>query len=216
MDASRYLSIPGADNLGMSLVVQAINDVNFRLPFVKVFYAPGVGGATVASYEDRPLAESIPQHVIVSGGVKADWVEAPDLVLAVNSPADGRTREANQPDNVTQANPSVRNFAVRVRSAVEAGRRVAVGDVAFGNGADNSLLPLLKEQGLLDRLAAYSPATVIPSIRSVGALIARCRSRSLAGCIARNMSIRLPAMVCSATGPAISPCSIRKPEAPRL
>ena len=156
MDASRYLSIPGADNLGMSLVVQAINDVNFRLPFVKVFYAPGVGGATVASYEDRPLTESIPQHVIVSGGVKADWVEAPDLVLAVNSPADGRTREANQPDNVTQANPSIRTFAARVRSEVEAGRRVAVGDVAFGNGADNSLLPLLKEQGLLDRLAAYS------------------------------------------------------------
>ena len=156
MDASRYLSIPGADNLGMSLVVQAINDVNFRLPFVKVFYAPGVGGATVASYEDRPLSESIPQHIVVSGGIKADWVDSPDLVLAVNSPVDGKTREANHPGNVTQANPSVRTFTVRVRSEVEAGRRVAVGDVSFGNGADNSLLPLLREQGLLDRLAAYS------------------------------------------------------------
>ena len=156
MDASRYLSIPGADNLGMSLVVQAINDVNFRLPFVKVFYAPGAGGATVASYEDRPLAESIPQHITVAGGVKADWMEHPDLVLAVNSPVDGKTLEANQPGNVTQATPAVRTFAARVRSEVEAGRRVAVGDVAFGNGADNSLLPLLKEQALLDRLAAYS------------------------------------------------------------
>ena len=156
MAASRYLSIPGADNLGMSLVVQAINDVNFRLPLVKVFYAPGAGGATVASYEDRPLSESIPQHIVVAGGVKADWVERPDLVLAVNSPADGRTREANQPGNVTQANPAVRTFVDKVRSDVEAGRHVAVGDVSFANGADNSLLPLLKEQGLLDRLAAYS------------------------------------------------------------
>ncbi|NMC33648.1 MAG: DUF4127 family protein [Veillonellaceae bacterium] len=156
MDASRYLSIPGADNLGMSLVVQAINDVNFRLPFVKVFYAPGVGGATVASYEDRPLAESIPQHIVVSGGVKADWVEHPDLVLAVNSPADGKTREANQPENVTQANPAVRTFVGQVCSELAAGRTVSVGDVSFANGADNSLLTLMKEAGILDRLAAYS------------------------------------------------------------
>ena len=145
MAASRYLSIPGADNLGMSLVVQAINDVNFRLPLVKVFYAPGAGGATVASYEDRPLSESIPQHIVVAGGVKADWVERPDLVLAVNSPADGRTREANQPGNVMQANPAVRTFVGRVRSDVEAGRHVAVGDVSFVIVADIYLLLMLKD-----------------------------------------------------------------------
>jgi hypothetical protein len=156
LPASRYLSIPGADNLGMSLVVQAINDVNFRLPFVKVFYAPGAGGATVASYEDRPLAESIPQHITVAGGVKADWMEHPDLVLAVNSPADGKTREANQPGNVTLANPAVRDFVDLVRAELAAGRTVSVGDVSFANGADNSLLTLMKEAGILDRLAAYS------------------------------------------------------------
>ena len=156
LPASRYLSIPGADNLGMSLVVQAINDVNFRLPFVKVFYAPGAGGATVASYEDRPLAESIPQHITVAGGVKADWAKQPDVVLAVNSPTDGKTREANLPGNVTQANPAVRTFVGQVCSELAAGRTVSVGDVSFANGADNSLLTLMKEAGILDRLAAYS------------------------------------------------------------
>ena len=39
---------------------------------------------------------------------------------------------------------------------MDAGRRVAVGDVAFGNGADNSLMTELKQQGLLEKLAAYS------------------------------------------------------------
>ena len=156
IDAGRYLSIPGADNLGMSLVAQAINDVEFRLPFVKVFYAPGAGGATVASYEDHPLADSVPQHILVSGGVKTDWMDKPDLILAVNSPADGVTREANQPANITQANPSVMEFVRQVRTAVDAGHRVAVGDVAIGNGADNSLMTEMKRQGLLDRLAAYS------------------------------------------------------------
>ena len=156
IDASRYLSIPGADNLGMSLAVQAINDAEFRLPFVKVFYAPGTGDATVASYEDHPLADSIPQHIIVSGGIKIDWTDKPDLILAVNSPADGITREANQPANGKQPSPAVREFVRRVRAEVDAGRRVAVGDVSFANGADNSLMEELKQQGLLDKLAAYS------------------------------------------------------------
>ncbi|HWR31045.1 MAG TPA: DUF4127 family protein [Negativicutes bacterium] len=156
IDASRYLSIPGADNLGMSLVVQSINDTEFRLPFVKVFYAPGVGSATVASYEDHPLFDSIPQHIIVSGGVKVDWTDKPDLILAVNTPVNGITREANQPSNVTQPNSAVREFVSRVNTEVNAERRVAVGDVAFGNGSDNSLMAEMKQQGLLDKLASYS------------------------------------------------------------
>ena len=156
IDASRYLSIPGADNLGMSLVVQSINDIEFRLPFVKVFYAPGVGSATIASYEDHPLFDSVPQHITVSGGVKLDWTDKPDLILAINTPANGVTREANQPSNVTQPNSAVREFVQRVKTEVESGRRVAVGDVAFGNGSDNSLMTALRQEGLLDRLASYS------------------------------------------------------------
>ena len=156
IDASRYLSIPGADNLGMSLVVQSINDIEFRLPFVKVFYAPGVGSATIASYEDHPLFDSVPQHITVSGGVKLDWTDKPDLILAVNTPVNGVTREANQPSNVTLPNLAVREFVQRVKMEVKAGQRVAVGDVAFGNGADNSLMTEMKQQGMLDKLASYS------------------------------------------------------------
>ncbi len=152
----RYLSIPGADNLGMSLAVKAINNASFRLPFVKLFYAPGAGGATVASYEDRPLGETIPQHIMVTGGLKLDWTEKPDLVLAVNTPESGHTAEANGPENKKQANRATKQFLDPVRTELDAGRRVAVGDVAFGNGADNSLMQELWRNQLLDRLAAYS------------------------------------------------------------
>jgi hypothetical protein len=55
-----------------------------------------------------------------------------------------------------------------------------------------------------------------PFDASVGTLTARRWARSLAAVIARNMAMRLPAMVISATGPAISPFSMMKPEAPRL
>lgn len=151
-----FLSIPGADNLGMSMVVRAANATTFRMPFVKVFYAPGVGGATVASYEDRPLGETIPQHIQVSGGLKLDWTEKPDLILAVNTPASGVTHEANGPENVSTASLATKLFVQAVKTELDAARPVALADVAFGNGADNALMQELWRQGLLPRLAAYS------------------------------------------------------------
>ncbi len=45
-----------------------------------------------------------------------------------------------------------------------------------------------------------APAMVIPSIRTVGALVPWRNSRSLAGVSLANISIRLPAMVTSETG----------------
>lgn len=154
--ASGYLSIPGADNLGMSMVVRAINAVTFQMPFVKVFYAPGAGGATVASYEDRPLGETIPQHIQLSGGLKLDWTDKPDLVLAVNTPENGVTHEANGPENNGILSGATREFVRMLQLELAAGRRVAVGDVAYGNGADNALMLELSRQRLLDRLNSYS------------------------------------------------------------
>ena len=64
--------------------------------------------------------------------------------------------------------------------------------------------------------AAQRPATVMPSILSVGASMPKRNSRSLAGVRCANMSLRLPATVSSLTGKASAPCSIQNPEAPRL
>ena len=154
--ASRYQSIPGADNLGMSMVVNAINDLECRIPFVKVFYAPGAGGTTVASYEDHPLQDSIPQHIVAAGGIKLDLAQRHDLVLAVNSPESGLTREANAPGNTAIPGTAVKTFVSQVEAELAAGNRVAVGDVSFANGADNALMDWMKERGVLPKLAAYS------------------------------------------------------------
>jgi hypothetical protein len=121
-----------------------------------MFYAPGAGGKTVASYEDRPLGETIPQHILATGGLKLDWTDKPDLVLAVNTPEAGSTAEANGPENVIQASSATKQFVLQVISELDVGRRVAVGDVAFGNGADNALMKELSDKRVLDRLAAYS------------------------------------------------------------
>jgi len=156
LGSNHYLSTPGADNLGMSLVVKAINDLSFSLPFVKLFYAPGAGGDTVASYEERPLSETILQHVLATGGLKTDWTDKPDLILAVNTPKSGITAEASGSENITKAKPATKQFVLRVISELDVGRRVAVGDVAFANGADNALMNEFSSKQVLDRLAAYA------------------------------------------------------------
>src|SRR5258708_15093168 len=75
-------------------------------------------------------------------------------------------------------------------------------------------------QGLLARSAGaklhYSPPTVRPSTRIVGAATDPRNSRSLAiSEILKNNSFKFPATVISSTGYANSPPEIQRPEAPR-
>jgi hypothetical protein len=53
---SRFQTFPGADQLGMVMLVRAYNDLTAQIPIVKVQYAPGVGKDSLPSYEDQRLA----------------------------------------------------------------------------------------------------------------------------------------------------------------
>lgn len=155
LPASKYSSFPGADQLGMLMLTRAANDAAVRIPLVKVFYAPGTGPETVASYEDVAVGRNVTDHIVAAGGIVLAG-QQPDLVLAVNTPADGLTREAGNPLNRADKAAAAYVFAAEVARNLDAGQRVAVGDVAFANGADNALLAELARRGLLFRLAAYS------------------------------------------------------------
>jgi putative intracellular protease/amidase len=155
LPASRFVSFPGADQLGMLLVVRAANDAAVRMPLVQAFYAPGAGPETVASYEDTAVGRNVADHVVAAGGLLMAC-RRPDLVLAVNTPEDGVTHEAGSLLNGRRMTAARFVFAGRVAGAVDAGQQVAVGDVAFANGADNALMAELARRGVLFRLAAYS------------------------------------------------------------
>src|SRR5215470_9884560 len=65
-------------------------------------------------------------------------------------------------------------------------------------------------------ISSYSPAIVMPSMRSVGQAVELRNSRSLPiSVMLLSMSFRFPATVTSSTGKASSPFSIHKPLAPR-
>jgi hypothetical protein len=155
LPASKYASFPGADQLGMLMVVRAANNAVVRMPLVRVFYAPGAGPETVPSYEDVPLGRTVNEHVLAAGGLLLTGTR-PDLVLAVNTPEDGVTHEAGVAANRSRMTAAAFVFAGEVEASVARGEPVAVGDVAYANGADNALMTELARRKLLFRLAAYS------------------------------------------------------------
>ncbi len=155
LPVSKFISFPGADQLGMLMLVRALNDAAVRMPLVQAFYTPGAGPETVASYEDTPVGRNVADHVVAAGGLPMTG-RKPDLVLAVNTPEDGVTHEAGSPLNNRRMTAAKYVFARMVAGAADGGQQVAVGDVAFANGADNALMAELARRGVLFRLAAYS------------------------------------------------------------
>ena len=155
LPASKFATFPGADQLGMLMMVRATNNAAVRIPLVRVFYARGAGPDTVPSYEDVPIGLTVNEHVVAAGGLLLTG-SGPDLVLAVNTPEDGVTHEANSAGNRGRVTAAAYVFAGEVAAWVARGERVAVADVAYANGADNALMTELARRGLLFKLDAYS------------------------------------------------------------
>lgn len=155
LPASKYASFPGADQLGMVMLTRAVNNAAVRMPLVRVRYAPGAGPQTVPAYEDVPVGRTVVDHIVAAGGLVLGDAK-PDLVLAVNTPEDGITYEANDPANRAEPGSAVYDFTAAVARDLRGGLPVTVADIAWANGADNALMGELARRGLLFRLAAYS------------------------------------------------------------
>ena len=80
-----------------------------------------------------------------------------DFVLCVNTNSNGKTYEANMPENDgTPRKSDTSYFMDIVNEYIAAGYPVGIADIAFANGSDNALMEQLKAQGLLYKLRAYA------------------------------------------------------------
>lgn len=154
---SRVFVYPGADEVGCTLMCRVLNRVNGHVPKIHVSYSSTLGPDIVAKYEDRPIHESVKWQVLSSGAIMAEEARDADIVLMVNTPgkymlecADQRRRDH------TYANfRNLEEFTQRLMHHIAAGRRCAVADVAYSNGADNELMDILSGERLLDKIVAY-------------------------------------------------------------
>jgi hypothetical protein len=147
---------PGADEVAAVLLARALVNASGRRPRVWVRYSSALAPQSVMLYEDRVLGELVKAHLRAAGCAAASSPEGADLILAVNAPA---LRQAHrQPDleAVDTANRHLPEFVGCIAEDLAAGRRVAVADVAYANGAEERFTRLLLQAVDPTRLAGYA------------------------------------------------------------
>lgn len=152
----KYQSVAGIDEIGYVLLTRAVNNLQGDIPFVSVHYAKGTGENTIPAYSNEPIKNSIATHIKMAGGMKVNSDKRAALVFMVNTNFDGTTGAANDLNNVYIPNENIIDFVNMVDEAVQANKKVGIGDITFGNGSDNALMFSLYGKNLLDKLNAYS------------------------------------------------------------
>lgn len=152
---SRYASVPGVDELGLLMITRAACDLKWDMPRIATIYAPGIGGATVPTYSDQTCAESIEAHLFAAGAYPVVSPERADIILAVNTDLYGRTYEAAWDMNDGTITDTHRKLTDTIESHIQKGKKVALADIKYANGADNGLMNHLSERNLIGDLYAY-------------------------------------------------------------
>ncbi|WP_334075708.1 MULTISPECIES: DUF4127 family protein [Paenibacillus] len=150
---------PGADEVGCTLLARMVNRFRQCSPQIYPRFSSAQGPFVIPLYEDRVLFESVKYQVLAAGGLLCSSVTEADLVLLVNSPGETMMESVLQHQPGADV-PMHRNLVELVESAdyliSRARKPCIVADVAYANGSDLQLIRLLREKGLLFRLAGYA------------------------------------------------------------
>ena len=148
--------LPGVDQLGLLLLTRAANALSKQAPTVYPMYVEGVGPKTIPQYSDLPLGKSVPEQVIAAGGKIVYSPDAADVVLAINTPADGTMYDSTNLSNQYYASPANKRYIVNLGRMLEKGANISLADVAFSNGGDNGFMNEMSLRGFTEKLSAYN------------------------------------------------------------
>jgi len=142
-----------------------------------MIYSSEEGAERIATFEDRPVRETVAAHIAAVGAELAAEGKAPDLVLAVNTPAEGRRDDYTRGAARDRRRREVRSL---LRAAAEATTRsLAIADLAFPNGADEALMRELRHSSIpLHSLLSFGAWNTAGN--SVGSVLAHGTLRLIA------------------------------------
>lgn len=134
----------GVDQHASVLVSRAILTENGWNPKVRVVYSDEAGKEKYASYESKPIKESLSDQLLASGAIPAKPNEESDYTLYLNTP--GRNEERFQ------------EFVTALKSDIDMGFPTAVADIDLANdgAADPELFNSLWENQRMMKLLAYA------------------------------------------------------------
>jgi len=114
LSGNHFQILPGVDQLGLLLLTRTINELNDERPIVHVIYSEGSGKQTLPLYSDQQLATSIPDQVQALGGRVTAIPDEADLILAVNTPFDGISKDSTADDNLYFASVYNKRFVKEI------------------------------------------------------------------------------------------------------
>ncbi|MFK3960771.1 DUF4127 family protein [Pseudalkalibacillus hwajinpoensis] len=144
LEESVYL-YPGADEVSSTLVTRMIFECEQEeVPTFFPVYSGLKGALSPALYEDRPIMESVKGQLHAIGSRTEDDFQHADIVLGVNVPGQ-KQGDLALGLNLNQVDTNDRNvpeWLNRMHSYMKR-KPVAIVDVAYANGADPKLIPML-------------------------------------------------------------------------
>lgn len=173
------LMYPGADEVGAVLVARAVGADSHAAPVRIHLSCPEPGGwSRVPPYENIPLTESANLQIRAAGAVSVPNAGEADVVVVVHAPDPGGHDLVNGYPPSADVDAAARTTTA-VESELEAGRKVAVADVRYPNGADPALFQQLQRAGALGRLLAFGAWNTAGN--TVGGVVATAVAAILGG-----------------------------------
>ncbi len=150
-------SYPGADEVGMTLVCRAVLKDRGVCPSIKPIYNTECVPQMVPKFEDRELGQSLASQIEAAGCRIAKENEEADFILAVNGVEETQLEAPMQESGECAYVKDRRlfDFVGRIGREIRAGKKVAVADVAYGNGGDLKLASLLERAGISLDVLSY-------------------------------------------------------------
>ncbi|MDR2598647.1 MAG: DUF4127 family protein [Oscillospiraceae bacterium] len=155
---------PEADAAVNTLLIRAINNRENRRPLVFPKYASSMGSMVIPLFEDRIVGETIKYQILAAGGLVATSASEADIVLLINIPSGNMLdryevyeMKSDLPSLEYDANRNLIELIEYAAYVIETlGKSVVFADIAYCNGGDPLLLRLLRQKGLLFKLAGYA------------------------------------------------------------
>lgn len=146
------LMYPGADEVGAVLVARALAANAGVTARFAVSCADAAGKERIPPFENMSLAASASRQIRAAGA--REVADGGDVTLVLHAPDPNRhDMFRGRPDTVDAA--AVTGTLELVRQQLAAGKRVALADVRYPNGADEALVRVLADADLLGRLEAF-------------------------------------------------------------
>ncbi|MBU9710220.1 DUF4127 family protein [Evansella tamaricis] len=155
----RVYIYPGADEVASVLTARSIFDLEGENP--PLFYPvySGERGAHIAArYEDRPISESVSGQIFAMGSGLATHPSRAHVILGVNVPGSRQGDWALEVDleQVDTDGRDIGEWIRRLNKYRQEGKKVAIADLAYANGADPAMVEQLLETLNIGDLAGFA------------------------------------------------------------